>query len=87
MQREQFDITGMHWSTRVERCAAELPGIAEESVSLEGQNSICQAGSTCNRRRLQSRCGKSWALAAENQIKAENVRRVEHKADILLLTV
>nr|WP_303190203.1 heavy-metal-associated domain-containing protein [Clostridium phoceensis] len=25
----------MHWSTRVERCAAELPGIAEESVSLE----------------------------------------------------
>ena len=35
MQREQFDITGMHWSTRVERCAAELPGIAEESVSLE----------------------------------------------------
>ncbi|GAA6385097.1 hypothetical protein I310019A7_10880 [Lawsonibacter asaccharolyticus] len=28
MQREQFDITGMHWSTRVERCAAELPGIA-----------------------------------------------------------
>ena len=35
MQREQFDITGMHGATRVGRCAAELPGIAEESVSLE----------------------------------------------------
>lgn len=40
MQREQFDITGMHWSTRVERCAAELPGIAEESVSLEDKQHL-----------------------------------------------
>ena len=43
MQREQFDITGMHWSTRVERCAAELPGIAEESVSLEDKTATDDA--------------------------------------------
>mgnify|MGYP000022485291 CR=1 FL=1 len=46
MQREQFDITGMHWSTRVERCAAELPGIAEESVSLEDKTASVRLEST-----------------------------------------